>query len=270
MTFMTKDNLRTFKDLYELLRSFNGSDKMVRKLLSLNKKLTWFEIQESLLRLFAKLECKSGFVLDIIDRFLQVGLSYREIVEERLYFADINPLNIFITKLLIDPENKYNLNYFLGDTLQMKFDVKFDAVIGNPPYNSSGTIGSGNTIWQHFVRKSIQEWTVDGGYVLMIHPSGWRKPEYSTSKSKTDGMFKLMTSDNTMLNLVIRGLADGKKAFGCGTRYDYYLIQRTPNTGVLTKVDDEFYKVGKVDMREWNFATRCQWRFLYQSRFLFC
>src|SRR5574343_1097149 len=69
---------------------------------------------------------KGGFLLDIVDRFM-VGLSYitdekiryKTIVEDILYFADINPTNIFLCKLLLDPNEEYNLNYFEGNTLEI-------------------------------------------------------------------------------------------------------------------------------------------------------
>jgi hypothetical protein len=93
---------------------------------------------------------KGGFVIDIIDRFMN-GLKdtidddkerYKVIVEECLYFSDINPTNIFICKLLIDPYNEYELNFNEGNTLELdiqdKWDIEeFDAVIGNPPYNKN-------------------------------------------------------------------------------------------------------------------------------------
>ena len=93
---------------------------------------------------------KGGFLIDIIERFM-VGLSdlitddkerYKFIIENCLYFSDINECNIYICKLLIDPNNKYTLNYNLGDTLKLNIKHKwkingFDAVIGNPPYNKN-------------------------------------------------------------------------------------------------------------------------------------
>ena len=39
---------------------------------------------------------KGGFLIDIIERFIKNGLDYKIIVEECLYFSDINPTNIFI------------------------------------------------------------------------------------------------------------------------------------------------------------------------------
>ena len=94
---------------------------------------------------------KGGFIVDIIDRFMN-GLKeiipdekerYKTIVEECLYFSDINRTNIFICKLLTDPYNEYKLNYNEGNTLELdireKWDIEgFDAVIGNPPYQGTG------------------------------------------------------------------------------------------------------------------------------------
>lgn len=187
-------------------------------------------------RIFEPCCGKGGFLIDVIDR-LKKGLRkyhpddselYQVIVEDCLYFADINPLNIFICKLLIDPAGKYKLNYYLGDTLDLnvvkKFGDKFDLVIGNPPYNASNSVGTGTPIWQHFTRKALTEWLNLNGYLCYVHPSGWRKPE--TKNIKFKGLFKQMTQDNQMLYLEIHGLKDGQKTFNCGTRYDWYLIQK--------------------------------------------
>ena len=113
---------------------------------------------------------KGGFIIDIIGRFMN-GLKdtipdeeirYKIIVEECLYFSDINPTNIFVCKLLIDPNNEYNLNYNEGNTLELDIKEKwniegFDAVIGNPPYNDdSGNRGKGHTLWTKFIEISLE------------------------------------------------------------------------------------------------------------------
>ncbi len=184
---------------------------------------------------------KGGFLIDIVDRFLEGGLDYKTIVEKCLYFADINPTNIFICRLLLDPHELYVLNCYKGDTL--KLDIKkewrldcFDVVVGNPPYNSSGSIATGNTIWQHFVKKSLIEWTVKGGYVNLVHPPGWRKP--NTEKGKFYGLYELMCKKNAMLCLSIHGIKDGQATFNCGTRYDWYLIKNS-DVSCMTTVRDE-------------------------------
>ena len=107
------------------------------------------EFWTSINKVFEPCAGKGGFIVDIIDRFMN-GLEevipdekerYRTIVEECLYFSDINSTNIFICKLLIDPYNEYKLNYNEGNTLELdikeKWDIEgLDAVIGNPPYQN--------------------------------------------------------------------------------------------------------------------------------------
>jgi hypothetical protein len=187
---------------------------------------------------------KGGFLLDVIDLFManlpieNQEERYKTILEKCLYFADINPLNIYICRLLLDPSKKYRLNLFEGDSLTAFGEVKFDLVVGNPPYNASGVIGSGNTLWQAFVHRSLDDWISEKGYLLFVHPPGWRKPESELSRFK--GLFKKMTQDNYLIYLEIHGIKDGMKTFHCGTRYDWYLLQRTcaqqdmlPNTMIL-------------------------------------
>ena len=201
---------------------------------------------------------KGGFVIDIIDRFMN-GLKdkypeekkrYKIIVEKLLYFSDINNTNIFICKLLIDPKNKYKLNYNEGNTLELNIKEKwgldgFDAVIGNPPYNSSGNTGTGNTIWQLFTKKSLNEWLLNNGYLLFVHPPGWRKP--NTVKGKFYGLFELMTQENQMIYLSIHGIKDGKITFNCGTRYDWYLIEKKKKYKDTIILDEE-KKVSKYNL----------------------
>jgi len=108
------------------------------------------EFWTSIKKVFEPCSGKGGFIIDIVDRFM-TGLKqtipdekerYKTIIEECLYFSDINPSNIVICKTLLDPENEYKLNCNEGNTLELdikeQWDIKgFDAVIGNPPYNKN-------------------------------------------------------------------------------------------------------------------------------------
>jgi hypothetical protein len=218
------------------------------------------EFWTSIKKVFEPCSGKGGFVIDIIDRFME-GLKdkykdekerYKTIVEECLYFSDINAKNIFTCKLIIDPDNKYNLNYNEGNTLELDIKEKwniegFDAVIGNPPYNISGKTNTGNTLWQFFTSNSLKKWLNKNGYLLFVHPPGWRKP--TTERGKYAKMFDLMTKQNQMLYLQIHNMKDGMKTFNCGTRYDWYLIEKNmkyKNTIIV----DENGKQNKINLSE--------------------
>ena len=202
---------------------------------------------------------KGGFVIDIVDRFMK-GIKmkdknekYKTIVQDCLYFSDINPTNIFITKLLLDPFNKYNLNYNLGNTLEL--DIKkvwdlegFDLIVSNPPYQANDKSLS-NTIWNKFVLL-IFNITNKNGYNCLVHPPGWRN---------VDGRYKNIQKEIFKRNLIyleIHSIKDGIKTFRAGTRYDWYLLQNTEEykTTEIVFQDGEklninvcfsFYKNGK-------------------------
>lgn len=201
---------------------------------------------------------KGGFLIDIVAKFMN-GLKkkikdekkrYKTIVEELLYFSDKNPTNIYICKLLLDPNNVYKLNYNDGDTLELDINEKwkvngFNAIIGNPPYQAQRKKenltkgGGGDLLWNKFVVYSLDN-LVKNGYLLYVHPSGWRKPEGLgvTTKSKYKGMYELMTKQNHMLYININDTQEGIKVFKCGTRFDYYLIQKTKSCGETLIVDE--------------------------------
>ena len=204
---------------------------------------------------------KGNFVLGIFDRFYRgLETKYLDEIErckvimtECIYYADLTALNVFITTELLkchiqsycgleELDIDYSFNYTIGDTL--KLDIKktwnisgFDAVIGNPPYNSSGDTSTGNTIWQDFTKKSLNAWLVPNGYLLFVHPPGWRKP--NTDRGKFTKLFDLMTKQNQMLYLEIHGIKDGQKVFNKGTRYDLYLIEKKSQYKNTNIVDED-------------------------------
>jgi len=213
---------------------------------------------------------KGGFIVDIIDRFMNglkdiipdKKLQYKTILEECLYFSDINSTNIFICKLLIDPYTEYKLNYNEGNTLEIdikdKWDIDgFDAVIGNPPYNL--TENSRNTLWDLFVKYSIQI-LKSNGLLLYVHPALWRKPV--SNKSKIYGLFELMTKTNTIIYLEIHDTKDGVKTFKCGTRYDYYLLKKEINNNFKSKIIDEDGKEHLIDISKLNWLANKKYKLI--------
>lgn len=212
---------------------------------------------------------KGNFVLGIFDRFYK-GLQEmypdeiercRVIMTECIYYADLTALNVFITTEIMKchvqsycglDELDFEFNNYTGDTLELNIEDKlningFNMICGNPPYNSSGDTATGNTIWQDFTKKALSEWLIPNGYLLFVHPPGWRKP--NTERGKFTKMFDLMTKQNQMLYLEIHGIKDGQKVFNCGTRYDWYLIEKT-NQYKNTIIVDECGKQNEINLSE--------------------
>ena len=64
----------------------------------------------------------------------------KHILENMLYMSELNKKNVYISRQIFDIENKYKLNIYDGNSLEL--DIKkvwnienFDIIMGNPPYN---------------------------------------------------------------------------------------------------------------------------------------
>jgi Eco57I restriction-modification methylase len=127
----------------------------------------------------------------------------------------------------------YSNKSFLSENPNMKFDV----IIGNPPYQrpkADSRLGSrGDTsLWDKFVLKSLDVLKSDG-YLAFIHPNSWRKPD------DRNDFWKLLTKTNQMHKLV---MSSGKRDldwFGIGVRVDYYILEKTPRYKNTTVIDHE-------------------------------
>jgi hypothetical protein len=215
---------------------------------------------------------KGGFIIDILDRFI-TNLTfikdekerYKFIVENCIYFSDINNTNIFITKLLLDPYNEYKLNYNEGNTLELDIKTKwnidgFDAVIGNPPYNSNNKRTTGVTLWQRFIKKSLLELLNKNGYLCFVNPASWRKPITDKCNFNNE-LFKLMCHKNQLLYLSIHNTKDGLKTFNCGTRYDWYVIKKI-KPSEKSIINDENNKIININLLKYDWLPNYNYELL--------
>ena len=278
---MDEENLKSLSLEYNVVNNSDKLSKLIDKYIipqALEKKqnaevTTPYTLRQEMLntiptdfwttpkKVFEPCSGKGGFVLDIVSRFMD-GLKdlildenerYRVIVEECLYWCDINPTNVFICKLLLDPYNQYSLKYHEGNTLELDISLKwgiegFNLVVGNPPYNIpkenvlKGGYG-GRSLWDKFVIKSFDSWIKENGYLVYVHPPSWRKPEHY--------LWNLMSSKQIVF-LKTFSKKDGLKIFGCSTLVDYYLIENRP-VYKNTIIHGQDNKIVNIDINEWNF-----------------
>ena len=197
------------------------------------------EFWTSIKKVFEPCAGKGGFIVDIIDRFMN-GLEktipdekerYRTIVEECLYFSDINPTNIFICKLLIDPYNEYKLNYNEGNTLELnlkeKWDIDgFDAIIGNPPYEAQKATGD-NKLYLDFISYSIKN-IYDNALLLFIVPTNIKN--YITNQDKNRSYI------SNFMEIIYLSLNTSNKYFpNISTYFSYFLIKKNIVKSCQTK-----------------------------------
>tara|TARA_Y100000593_G_scaffold93444_1_gene188325 strand:- start:115 stop:5331 length:5217 start_codon:yes stop_codon:yes gene_type:complete len=105
----------------------------------------------------------------------------KHIIENMLFMVEISKKSIMILNKVFCGD-KYKLNIgkdknktisFLSDSYDLK---DFDIIMANPPYNEGGVGKGGGVFWKGFVEKSLRILN-DNGYLVMIHPTGWRKPK---------------------------------------------------------------------------------------------
>jgi hypothetical protein len=105
--------------------------------------------------------------------------------------VEVSEKSIFILNKVfcgIEAGGQYKLNIYDKSFIEKEYkpDMNFDIIMGNPPYNPpKGESGksSGNSIWQNFVMKSFYMLT-DNGYLVYVHPPGWKKPTLDIYREK--------------------------------------------------------------------------------------
>lgn len=199
-----------------------------------------------------------GNFMVVIVRRLMIGLEkempdenkrYKHIIEKMIYVAELQVKNMFLWMVSIDPKSKLQLNLYRGSSLSPEFDEhmrevwkveKFDIMVSNPPYQElKEGFKKSQSIWQLFVEKYISILS-EGGYMTMVHPSGWRN---------VDGIYKKIQNllkSKEVLYLKMHSFKEGFDTFGAKINFDYYCVKNKLNNGYLTTIiceDNEKYLI---------------------------
>jgi len=208
------------------------------------------------------------FVSIIVERLMK-GLStfepdekkrYKHIMENMIYVCELQSKNVFLYMYAFDPKNEYDLNIYNGSYLDDGFDrhmnqltvldsIQFDIVVMNPPYNdASSNRGSAHVLWDKFVIKVLQKTLVKDGYLVAVHPDGWRGLGSGFDKVKN------ILKSKQMLYLEVHSKNEGFKIFGVTTAYDFYCLRNTENLGNFnTKIKCMDGTTERVDISRLNF-----------------
>lgn len=173
--------------------------------------------------------CGDGnFLVEVKKRLLQHH-SEAHILTNMIYGIDIQQDNANETKKRLNGGN-----IVCADALTFDYwGLKFDVVVGNPPYNKEKKNKKGNNcnpLWPLFVEHIIRNVLKDDGYLCLVHPSLWRKPEHK--------LWALMK--NYQLDFIrIMSTKESSSIFGCSTKVDYYVINKVEATKPTTIIDEK-------------------------------
>lgn len=103
-----------------------------------------------------------GFLADsAIELNRKFGNSFESIFENNIYGLDIQDYSIERTKILLtllalsngEDVEEFHFNLFVGNALSFKWELKFDLILGNPPYVCSRNIDNES-------KKYLSNWSV--------------------------------------------------------------------------------------------------------------
>lgn len=118
--------------------------------------------------------------------------------------------------------------------------MKFDVIVGNPPYQYLASDTKTKPLWHKFVPLWF-DLLQDGGYLCAVHPGAWRNVAGHFKKTQKEFL------DKQFLYLEIHSPKDGLKLFGADIRYDWYVLKNSKPTKP-TKIKDEHCRVDMVDI----------------------
>jgi len=189
----------------------------------------------------------------------------KHILENMLYMIDISDKNIYILNKVLCGQTEthsdgYKLNIYKESFIphlilkEFNIDLKFDIVVGNPPYQGTGT----KKIYFTFVEKILKKYLVINGYLLFITPKNILK--YLLGRNINEHMI------DKLYNIIYFNSNDDIKSKyfkDIGSDFCYYLIQ---NANYVGKTDVVFNDGSEKNMElKWN--TEINLKSIDQSSF---
>jgi len=120
-----------------------------------------------------------------------------------------------------------------GDFTELEFDMKFDVIVGNPPFKELANNGrqTNKSTWKNFLLKT-DELAKDGGFIAMITPTGWCAP--SDNGKLVD---KFFTKNNLIFSDISTSVA---KAFpNISSTFGYTITKKEPYLNHTTIYTDD-------------------------------
>lgn len=173
-----------------------------------------------------------GYISMLLFAYLDRGLAAcmpdsfmrkKHIVEKMLYMVELKDSNIVaLTKMFGVAANIIHAD-FCSNVME---DVRYDYIIGNPPYNAHGLKkvptntqqekkADGTTLWTHFVRKALTLLRDSMSQLCLIVPALWLKPDKQKIYHLLTGyqIEKIHCLSNTETNTIFKGEAQTPTCF---------------------------------------------------------
>lgn len=172
------------------------------------------------------------------------------IINNMIYMVELNEDNI------VHLREKFgeNANIYHEDYTEWNTELKFDFIIGNPPYNCEGikkvptnTIThkkkDGKTIWPYFIKKNISL-LKENGMMTVVIPSIWLKPDKA-------GIYDLLLKYKIEKLTALNASAIMKMFnYQVQTPLCYFLLTKRENKGKIELYDNQKRDYIEFKLRE--------------------
>lgn len=169
---------------------------------------------------------------------------YNKLLQYHTHEWIMNNMIFMIDKSLVSCDILKRLgfvNVFHKDFLNENIDMKFDVVIGNPPYQNDTKSGS-ESLWIKFVKKSYDLSNI----VCFVTPKTWCNLTKDSYDKKLFNIFK-----NHLQYVNLSDYLGDKYFKGIGSTFSYYIINKNKkNSGFTVEKDGDNYELNYNEI-EW-------------------
>lgn len=187
--------------------------------------------------------CGRGtFLLALIKKLEQYGHSRLHIIGNMIYGADVSKVQSMIAmKSLRMADSPGALASVMTNHIEQvnslikEWDMKFDVVVGNPPFQESKEDGErkdqASNLWSKFWAKGIKIAKPDG-VVAFITPTSWLSPSADLKgKDKINDHSRLWDVFNDYTS--VANVTDVSKHFpGVGSSFGYVIVDKAGTAGL--------------------------------------
>lgn len=180
------------------------------------------------------------FVMTLVKKF--------NVSANNITFITVCQLKYHMIKQIAPGVNiLYHNSYtdFLRATINMKFDV----IIGNPPYQDGNSTLQSSKIYPKIFSKCFDDLLVDDGYLAFITPTAWQSAYNSLNTRSRNKDMDRMKYVMRYYNLIFLALEYTQAYFNVGSTFSSYIIQKNlTKSGTLLFDDHEIVNFDAMDI----------------------